>query len=145
MRISLFEFLLCWRKINFYSRKLAQESCKSLCFALNVRSKLFRFSVRERERERKRAYREETYFDFVSFVCTHYEIMGYSAWLEFTGHAKGESVTSGLAGTLSHHERPFRLLAQYFQRYLSKITNCVNNKGTEFFIFFFFSRKNKGI
>lgn len=70
----------------------------------------------------RRGYREETYFDFVSFVCTHYEIMGYSARLEFTGHAEGEGVTSGLTGTLSHHERSFRLLAQYLQRYLSRIT-----------------------
>lgn len=68
--------------------------------------------------------------------------MGYSAWLEFTGHAEGESVTSGLAGTLSYHERPFRLLAQYLQRYLSRITNSVNNKRAEFFIFFFFLTRN---
>lgn len=69
----------------------------------------------------------ETYFDFVTFVCTHYEIMGYSAWLEFTGHTEGEGVTSGLAGTFAHHERSFRLLAQYLQRYLSGITVRIVN------------------
>lgn len=53
--------------------------------------------------------------------------MGYSARLKFTGHTEGEGVTSGLAGTLAHHERSFRLLAQYLQRYLSEITVRIVN------------------
>lgn len=62
--------------------------------------------------------------------------MGYSARLEFTGHTEGEGITSGLAGTLAHHERSFRLLAQYLQRYLSGITvRIINDRwaGISFF------------
>lgn len=65
--------------------------------------------------------------------------MGYSAWLEFTGHTEGEGVTSGLTGTLSHHEGSFRLLAQYLQCYLPEITVApprINDKWTGVLDFF---------
>lgn len=67
--------------------------------------------------------RGEIYLDFVAFVRAHYEIMGYSAWLEFARHSKRKGITSGFTGALSHHEGSFRLLAQHFQRYFPGIIN----------------------
>lgn len=61
--------------------------------------------------------------------------MGYSAWLEFARYSKRKGITSGFTGTLPHHERSFRFLAQHLQRYFpgtvkdcNDITNHVTHR-----------------